>query len=234
MAIALVSAGTPALTAGPAFGQATASGNLLTGWLYSNNSSATFNDTLVGTGWTLAVSGGQAFNWASLWYKANCGASETAPTVTTGGSVYYARLAEYSGAATTSPVDSSGGNGGTGGSTEAATNAASDAAAGSLILFCGGWNGGNTGGTISVTMADSSGSSVTPTTASATNGTGFYLGAAYGVAGSTGASKDTATGTLSVFCNGAGCIASFKAAAAAAVAGRSLVIPQAVKRAAYY
>lgn len=231
MGIALVSSGTPALTTNPAFGQATTGTDLLTCWLFSNNPGAAFTDSLTGTGWALAASGGQAFVWASLWYRPNCGAGETAPTVTTGGSLYYAMLAEFSGAATVNPLDSSGGNGGTGASTETATNTASDAAAADLILSCSGWNGGNTGGVVTATMADSSGASVTPTLATATNGTGFYVGLAWGLAGPTGASKDTATGSITVFSNGAGAIASFLAAGTAPVVTPGPPFPPSLARA---
>lgn len=86
----------------PAFGQATTAGNLLiavlgcdgggwqtssSGWIFATNTTA---------GWRSAVA-----------YKPNCGSAETAPTFTNSvfSTTMEGALSEWSGAATTSPVD---------------------------------------------------------------------------------------------------------------------------------
>jgi hypothetical protein len=98
MPYALVSAGAVSSSLSPSFGQATAAGNLLVAWVYADTggSSDPFNPV---SGWTKAVVPGASFNWSSIWYKANCGAGETAPVFTTAGANFGAnsQLAEFSG-----------------------------------------------------------------------------------------------------------------------------------------
>ena len=103
MAIALVKMGsivtTTSTTASPLFGQSTTAGNLLVARLASSTSGTWSTSS---SGWTIAA---QNIGIA-IAYKANCGASETAPTFTYSTSgTQYADLCEFSGAATASPVD---------------------------------------------------------------------------------------------------------------------------------
>lgn len=90
----------------PSFGQATTAGNLLVAWVCVPGSSSvvtTCNDS----NWLLAAGGGEAGitgDIMTLWYRPNCGASETAPTFAHSGSTqaFIARLGEFSGADTSS------------------------------------------------------------------------------------------------------------------------------------
>ena len=196
MAIALVKAGTLAATLSPAFGQSTTAGSLLVAWLAANNSNATDPFSVTGTGWTKIATAGAsgAYSWVSLYYRAGCGAGETAPVFSAAGSGADAScLAEFSGAATSSPVGSS--------STiltdTVATLActASDTVPGGLILAVTN-NGDYDGAAPAITsMADSSGTAVTPVSAgSGYPGGGWGYTFAYGFTGSSlGASKDTVT-----------------------------------------
>lgn len=104
MAIALVgSFGTPATgttTATPSFAQSTTAGNLLICW-GASTSGAVLSIT-VASGWSSLVTG-TAFS--HIFYKANCGAGETAPTMN-GTTFTAAVLAEFSGGPPTgSPLD---------------------------------------------------------------------------------------------------------------------------------
>lgn len=128
MAYALVSLGavnTGTNAASPTFGQATTAGNLLVAWVSSQSGSASVS----GTGWVNAAgSGGRA----SVWYRPNCGAGESAPSVA-GITSTSAQLAEFSGGHLTSPLDQ------TGTSTvitspDTVTNGGSDGDVGELIL----------------------------------------------------------------------------------------------------
>jgi hypothetical protein len=214
MSVALVALGAvDTANLSPSFGQATTAHNFLVAWLASNDSGATDPFSTTSSGWNRAATGGTSFQWDSIWYKADCAASETAPVFSDAGgaSVEISMLGEFSGVTTSSPLDSSGSSS-TGDSTQTSTNAAPDAAAGDLIIFNAFWNSGNTGGTISNTMADSGGNTVTPNATNGVFNTTVYYDFVWGVAGATGANKDTATGTLSVFSNGGSSIASFKAA----------------------
>lgn len=130
MAYALVgSLGSPATGAPPTptFGQATTAGNLLVAWVRANG---TVTITTSSTGWALAagfVSGVRIFA------RPNCGAGESAPTWSGGNATVM--LGEFSGGATSSPVDLTGtANGAT--SPQTATGAGADAAAGELVLGC--------------------------------------------------------------------------------------------------
>lgn len=106
MAYALVgSFGTATTTSGtsvtPAYAQATSAGNLLVGWIVSDGTSTISTSA---SGWVGASS--QQNPSSAIFYRPNSGAGETAPTFTcTGGSTVSACLAEFSGGATSSPVD---------------------------------------------------------------------------------------------------------------------------------
>jgi hypothetical protein len=221
MGYALVSAGpvaaatfTPTLS--PAFGQSTTAGDLLVAWLADNDSDASGPFTTSSPGWSIALQWGGAFQWGAIAYKPNCGAGETAPTFTSAGTptFVFSQLREFSGGATSSPVDKTGNGGTSGGATQTATNSAADGQAGDLIVSGTVWNGSTSSLTISNTMHDTNGSSVTPSVANNTGtGTGPYYNFMHGIAGSTlGASGDTATSTLSGFESGGCGIVSFKPA----------------------
>lgn len=111
MAIALVKAGTVATgttSLTPAFGQSTTAGNLLICRASGYGSTTNEAITISGTGWTLATSGWGTGNEVSsaIFYRANCGTGETAPTLSlSSGAFLAADLTEWSGAATTSPLD---------------------------------------------------------------------------------------------------------------------------------
>lgn len=99
-------------TNSPAFGQATTAGNFLsltvevTGVLMP---AVAINNV---SGWILAAGGNAAGASlrAQIWHKPNCGASETAPVVTTAGNVTHSvcQLAEWTGVAALNPLDATG------------------------------------------------------------------------------------------------------------------------------
>ena len=203
-----VSGGTT--TVQPSFGQSTTAGNLLVLW-FCTHTSGNFS-SLTGAGWTQAVQVGGYFY---IYYKPNCGAGETAPTINiTEWDGTWAMLAEFSGVATSSPLDSTG-TGSGGYSTQTVSNGAPDTTAGDLIVAGTYWNGSNTGGTVSNAMTGPSGGAVTATAYNSNDTFGDYFNAAWGVAASSGSTPDSATATLSVFSAGTCAIASFKASGAA-------------------
>jgi hypothetical protein len=111
MAIALVSAGSllsgQSTTISPSFGATTGSGHLLIAQISGGSGSAWSTSA---SGWVLALSGA-ASPGMCIFYKANCGAGESAPSFTNSGAVAGQScgvLSEWSGAATSSPVDRSG------------------------------------------------------------------------------------------------------------------------------
>jgi large repetitive protein len=211
--ITLVHQGTITSNGSPAFGQATGTGHLLVAFTASNGSTGSCTITTAASGWVLAAAGGTAYIWSALWYKPNCGASETAPVFTDpNGAVQFAQLAEYAAVATSSPVDHAAGvYGGASVPTFSAT-LAPDTQAGDLVAVCGFWNGANSGGTVSVTQfTDSTGTPITPHLQQATGGS-LYLASLWGITGNTGGSGDTAYLGLSVFDQCGGAVASFKAA----------------------
>ena len=218
MSIVPVSVGTLSATLSPAFGQATTAGHLLIAWVSSNNDSVTDLFTVSGTGWVKITTNGGQYDWATIYYKPNCGASETAPVFSAAGTNYAegSVLAEFSGAAATTPLDSFGDSGGSVSGTTTAAYTASDAGAGDLIVYAACWLGGSGTNTMS-SMVDSSGTAVTPTSpGTGINGNYSYL-FAYGIAGSTGSNKDTASALNSGLGSGQSVIASFLAAAGPAI-----------------
>jgi hypothetical protein len=147
VAIALVSLGTVATgdagtlnSCAPAFGAATGAGHLLVAWV----ACAAGNFTL-GTpaGWTSAGQAGSADAnnvSADVFYKANSAAGETAPKFGNNGGTagtLYAALAEFSGAATTTPLDRTAGLSGGATSPIVATATLADATSGELVLASG-------------------------------------------------------------------------------------------------
>jgi hypothetical protein len=215
--IALVSAGALHENGTPAFGQVTTAGNLLVAWVTSNSSSATFDTTCTGTGWAAAGHGGGAFEWVSIWYRENCGATEAAPTFSSGGSDMWAQLAEFSGAATSGVLDQTA----TGPQAQdwSTSFTSPDAEGGELVTAAAYWNGSNSGGAVTIAQAgnlqrqftDSNGGTITGTLTQAANG-GVYAATLYGVAGIAGSQPHTIRFALSVQASGEGVAATFKPA----------------------
>jgi hypothetical protein len=158
---ALATAAAATATVSPAFGQATTAGNLLIAWVARRG--ATGWTVGAATGWTQAVMGGGTGDNA-IFYKANCGANETAPTFTSTGTsgTLWAMLAEFSGAATVSVLDQIGTAAGS--AAQTVTCAAPDTAGGALqVVSASGGGGGQT-----VTFSDTYGSNATAIVASRT------------------------------------------------------------------
>ena len=138
----------------PAFGAATTAGNLLTCCVSVRGTGFIGLPTTTQAGWTqintAAFTGTPQLSLA-IWYKPNCGASETAPTFTCTGTIssMYAQLVEWRDAMA-SPLDSSGSIA-TGLSPWVATCAAADAAANDLIVVAYGTEANKTTGTATFT-----------------------------------------------------------------------------------
>jgi hypothetical protein len=131
MAYALVgSIGTVASSTGatitPTFAQSTTAGNLLIAWIYNSN-----GNTPTLSGWTRS----HATTTASIMYKPNCAAGESNPAFNVGGGTNFAALGEFSGGATSSPVDQTGSTGNALGN-GTTTASAADTAAGELLVAC--------------------------------------------------------------------------------------------------
>lgn len=85
----------------PTFEQATVAGNLVVALV----TSFTVQDPGAPSGWTAASDNGNGDS-SYVYYKANCSASETAPTLSAGSATFMsAVLLEFSGSPTASPVD---------------------------------------------------------------------------------------------------------------------------------
>lgn len=205
----------------PAFGQATTAGNLLIAWVAVNSVSAA---SLTGTGWTQAVevvSGSS--HLAAVWYRANCGASESAPTFS---NWTFGMLGEFSGGATSSPVDQTGSNSGASSPVVAACSLA-DTASGELFVSAD-WIGLSKSGT--QTSSDTYNNATPSGNANndATSTTSHYR-FAYGITTANASADQTsiASGSMNLSVI-AGAVASFKLAAAAAAT--SFVAPSLLRR----
>jgi len=209
---ALVSHGTPGTNLAPAFGQPTTAGNLLLCFVTTDSSSATNPFTITGTGWTQAAVTGGSFNWGALFYRANCGASESAPTLGDGGAgAHWSGLAEFSGGATSSPLDKTGTAAGA-----TATASGADSAAGDLVAGLGFWDGATNAPNLGMTMTGSQNTALTVTTLSNTGGAPplFYIFGWAVNSASLGATANSVTVTADQFENSPGTIiTSFLAAA---------------------
>lgn len=102
--------------------------------------------TTTASGWTKAVqalnNGTTTFEETQIWYKPNCGSAEPAPVFTSsyGTEVLYAQLAEFSGVATTSPLDKTGSFlQGAAASSMTVAGSAADAQSGDLVLTATRW-----------------------------------------------------------------------------------------------
>ena len=110
MAISLVSAGglatSTTASVAPAFGQSTTLGNLLVCCAVSGTNTA-FSITGP-SGWVNITAAGQSLLRSEIWYKPNCAAGETAPTVNCAAATFMAaEVAEWVGGAS-APLDASG------------------------------------------------------------------------------------------------------------------------------
>lgn len=85
----------------PAFGQATTAGNFLILYVVAASS----NNAPTIAGWTLKSNQGNFGSVSAIYIKPNCGASETAPTVSYGTAGVWACLEEWSGLGTSDPTD---------------------------------------------------------------------------------------------------------------------------------
>lgn len=164
MAYALVKASTAVTGASgasvtPVFGQATAAGNLLIAWVATTAGTAAITTT--SGGWTRVSDPGGVDALVAIFYKANSSASETAPTFTaTGATFMWAALAEFSGGATTTPLDQSSSASGTTSPQVVAVGAA-DAASGELLVSAEEFALSNSG---THTSTDTYNNGATPTT----------------------------------------------------------------------
>lgn len=192
----------------PAFGQATTAGNLLIAWV---NPASGISPSFSGSGWTRAATGGGATDLAQIWYKANCGAGETAPTIS-GGLINACRLGEFSGADKSSPLENQSGASATSATSPVADACGSaDAATGNLVIGCFS-DLQSKAGTDTTAMTFTGGAAVTAGNVSndATSTTAHYR-FAYGLT-TTNAAADTVSCTsasmnISLLIT---CIASFK------------------------
>lgn len=157
MAYALVgSAGAVSLGASPvtpAYGQSPTENNLLICWLAMYGVSESFaNFPSTPSGWTLvpgATVGGSYQSNVGIYYKV-AGGGDAAPTFTSTGTEFAARLAEFSGGATSSPLDQYAAPAEFAGSSPVvATSPAHNVAASELAIICS--LGNYTSGTATLT-----------------------------------------------------------------------------------
>lgn len=171
-----------------AFGQATTAGNLLIAWI-GNGAGNTVSES---SGWTQAT-GITAAVRAQIWYKENCGASESAPSFSSTSS-FAVRLGEFSGGSTSSPPTDQARNTVSGGASPITNTAdAADVAAGELVI-------GTVGillskaGTDTTTVTFNNGATTLGQANNDATSTNVHYRFAYGI--TTGnSSADTVTGT---------------------------------------
>lgn len=129
-ALTLGTGGGPS-TVTPPFAQATTAGNLLIAVV----GTTAFNPATTSPGWVQASLAGPNQN-VSVWYKPNCGASETAPTFTGPSAILLALVVEFSGAKLVAPLDQTGANQNGGGANPVTVTAgAADSAFGDLVVL---------------------------------------------------------------------------------------------------
>lgn len=221
MAYALVKAGTVATgttSVAPAFGQATASGHLLIAWVVADVAGPN-KISCSDPSWNKAVDGilGSFNGCTEVWYKPNSGASETAPSFSAiTATTMFAAFAEFSGGATSAPVDQTNAARSTVSSSPAtATNSAADVALGELLVSCGFWQLSKAG---TCTTVDTYNNGATPTTNlnNDATSTAFHYRFAWGTTtGNSAADQDSQTNSSSRINQGFVSIASFKLPAAA-------------------
>jgi hypothetical protein len=143
--IALVKNGSVASNGGsgaaaPAFGQATGAGDLLVATVVATSGASGGNFTCSDGTWTRAVQDvGRTNVQSAVFYKANCGAGETAPTFSySNAATVQAALWEFSGVAVSAPLDKVGSANGSGTASTVpdviATTSGVDAASGELFV----------------------------------------------------------------------------------------------------
>ncbi len=183
----IVSSTTSTIT--PNFGQSTTAGNLLVCWLGGGAGGSSSSFSTSASGWTQAVSASVSFvDAGALYYKADCAAGETAPTFNLNlVSPAYALLGEFSGLATSSPLDQYG----LGVSNEKATGNNPDTTSPDLLIAVQYVNNGVSGSSSATTMTDGTGSSLTTTTYNTGTSTPYFY-CWWGVTTGTGTSDDTA------------------------------------------
>jgi hypothetical protein len=228
--VALVSQGSAAFSFTPSFGKATAAGDLLLAWVYSNSSNASFGTSCADPSWTLAGHAGGMFGWRSLWYKPHCKAAETAPVFSdTAASEPLSQLLEFSGAAALDQV-----TGATGTPDVTYTAPGPDTASGDLVFGFATWNGSNAGPTtITLSGTDSHGTALALTQADNHTSTGVQFWATGWAQASApaGPGTDTMTADLGFFAGGGGMMASFKAIPAVAVTAYPVITRMPARRA---
>ena len=122
----------------PSFPQSTTAGNLLLGWVigWGTSLSVSFSDG----NWTLGRSNSSTTFYTAIWYRENCGAGESAPTITvSGGTQANAAFAEFSGGATSSALDKTGQQTTSASSPLIVSSLTADTAAGQLYATAFGW-----------------------------------------------------------------------------------------------
>ena len=133
VALGTFAKGTPS-SVSPTFKQATVAGHLLVAWVTCTGTTP----TTAAAGWSEVGTAPQG----GIWVKPNCGNGEAAPVFTASGATgpICAQLAEFSGAATSSPLDQTAVNNVAPAATITATNPAPDATIGDLIVTCAIWS----------------------------------------------------------------------------------------------
>lgn len=196
MAFALVgSAGTVATGTGsvsPTFAQPTTAGNLLVAWVTSYTGDITSAGSPP-SGWSVGINVSAATDMV-IFFKANCGAGESAPTFTAAAGTMFARLAEFSGGETVSPGEW-GGNATGLSSPDTITAGGADLSAGELVLSVTAYNY-SMSATKTTSHSYNNGASSTAVSNDATS-TATHYRMSYGI--TTGnASADTMTDTFTV------------------------------------
>lgn len=174
----LVSAGelnTGSTSSSPSFGQETAEGNHLVAFVMCNSSGDNETAPNISTsaeGWHKRIQWGGQYNYAAIFYKADCGADETAPTFSADAYSSYtaALLSEFSDVSTTvsefSPQDQIGHHYGF---PSACTADSGDSAASDLIVSLSCWNGTNAVTGLYAQITGSQGSNLTTNVLSSNN-----------------------------------------------------------------
>lgn len=182
---ALVSLGALVLTGSPAFGQPTTAGDFLVAWTAVNYTYAT---TCSDPTWSRITYADPTGFGADMWYKANCGGSETAPTFN---STNASMLAEFSGVAALVASGTTGTSNPNSASISL-SNASTDPAAPALVV-AGAMGVGGITLPVTVSMTDGSGGVITSHPTYGNPAPVF----AWAITGAAGAAADAVTFTWS-------------------------------------
>ena len=207
-----VSVGASGAAVTPAYGQTPTANNLL---VCCVGSAGSVTLPAAPSGWSLAVQIAGNSAGASIFYKVAAG-GDAAPTIAAITSTEIAaRLSEYSGGATLSPLDQTGSASGAG--TIVATAGAPDAAIGELLIYCGMafWNTSSTARRLTSTLTNAT---ATGDASNTTSGTDYNYDFGYGITTAhTVADADSMAASTGTHLSGdAVVIASFQLAAVAA------------------